>query len=190
MIERIVQNIDRVTNRLGEVSLWLVIAMVICQFLVVLLSKVYGISFTPLDESVWYLNGLIFMLGAAYTLLHNRHVRVDLIYHDAGNRYKAWVDLFGSLVFILPVAFMTFGLSWGFVLDSWYNFATSEWLLERAEGTAASLPLISPFKTIIWLYAITIALSALSLAGKAILYLSGQWADYNPAMAAKGRGEA
>ncbi len=182
MLTRIITSIDALNQRVGEAAIWLVLAMILFQFLVVLLSKVFGISFTPLDESVWYLNGLIFMLGAAYTLMHDRHVRVDLIYRESGQRYKAWVDLFGSLVFILPIAFMTFGLSWGFILDSWYNFSTGEWILERAEGIPSSLPLLSPFKTVIWVYALLVALQGLSLAGKAILYLNGKEPNYDPKM--------
>ena len=68
MLERITTKIDLLNHRVGEAALWLVLAMIVFQFLIVLLSKVFGISFTPLDESIWYLNGLIFMLGAAYTL--------------------------------------------------------------------------------------------------------------------------
>lgn len=181
MLERIINRIDALNQRVGNFAIWLVLAMVLCQFLVVLLSKVFGISFTQLDESVWYLNGLIFMLGAAYTLLKDRHVRVDMFYREASPRFKAIVDLFGSLVFIIPVAFMTFGLSWSFVLDSWYNFSTNEWILEQAEGIPSSLPLISPFKSVIWLYCLLIALQALSIAGKAWLYLSGAATSYNPA---------
>lgn len=182
MLERIILKLDKINNQVGEKALWLVLAMILLQFSVVLLSKLYGLSFTQLDESIWYLNGLIFMLGAAYTLLHDRHVRVDIIYAEAGAKYKALVDLFGALFFILPVAFLTYGLSWNFVLDSWFNFSTGQWIIERADGSLDSLPLLSLFKTIIWVYSFLLALSALSLAAKAILSLSGHHQTYNPAM--------
>ena len=178
MLQRITTKIDLLNHRVGEAALWLVLAMIVLQFLIVLLSKVFGISFTPLDESIWYLNGLIFMLGAAYTLLHDRHVRVDIIYRTASARYKAWIDFWACLLFIIPVACMTWGLSTGLILDSWYNFSTNEWILERADGSPSSLPLIAPYKTIIWLYALLIALQALSEAGKAWLYLSGRASTY------------
>lgn len=183
MIERIISRIDGLNHKVGEGAIWFTLAMIVLQCLIVILSKVFGISFTPLDESIWYLNGLIFMLGASYTLLHNRHVRVDLIYREASDKYKARVDFWGSLLFILPVAFMTFGLSWGFILDSWYNFSKGEWNLERAEGTPTSLPLISAFKTVIWVYSFLLALAGLSLAAKAGLYLTGHRDRYTPEMA-------
>ncbi len=180
MIKRIIEKIDQLNFTIGEKSIWFVLAMIVLQFIIVILSKLFGISFIPLDESIWYLNGLIFMLGAAYTLLYDAHVRVDLIYREASDRYKAIIDLLGSFVFMLPVMFMTFGLSWGFVLDSWYNFSTNEWIFERADGSPSSLPLLSPFKTVIWVYSLLMALAALSLAGKAWLYLSGQSETYSP----------
>ncbi len=178
MLERITTKIDLLNHRVGEAALWLVLAMIVFQFLIVLLSKVFGISFTPLDESIWYLNGLIFMLGAAYTLLHDRHVRVDIIYRTASSRYKAWIDFWACLIFIIPVAFMTWGLSTGFILDSWYNFSANKWILERSSDSSSSLPLIAPYKTIIWVYALLIALQAFSEAGKAWLYLSGKAQTY------------
>ena len=178
MIERIITNIDRLNHRIGEAALWFVLAMIVLQFLIVVLSKVFGISFTPLDESIWYLNGLIFMLGAACTLLHDRHVRVDILYRTASPRTKALVDFWGCLLFILPVAFMTAGLSSGFILDSWYNFAANKWIFERSSDSASSLPLIAPYKTIIWVYALLIALQALSEAAKAWSFLSGRTSTY------------
>jgi len=182
MLDRIIKGIDRLNHNIGEFAIWFVLAMVVLQFLIVILSKLYGISFTPLDESIWYLNGLIFMLGAAYTLLHGGHVRVDVIYRGASDTYKAIIDLAGSLIFLLPITFMTFGLSWGYILDSWYNFTTNEWVFESADGIPSSLPLLSPYKTIIWVYSFLLALAAISMAGKAWCYLTGRHKTYNPEM--------
>ena len=99
-IERIVNKIDQLNNRVGECVIWLVLTMVIVQFLIVLLSKVFNISNTGFDEIVWYCNGLIFMLGAGYTLLYNRHVRVDISYNEAGQKYQALIDLFTAEIAI------------------------------------------------------------------------------------------
>lgn len=186
-LERISARIDRLNDWVGNKTIWLTLAMILSQFAIVILSKVYGYSFTPLDESIWYYNGLIFMLGAAYTLLHDRHVRVDIFYREAGQRYKAVVDFAGAILFLLPITFMTFGLSWGFVLDSWYNFNTGQWVLERANGSPSSLPLLSAFKTIIWVYAFLLALAAISLAIKAGLFLFGRHQDYDPTIHAQPR---
>jgi len=177
VIERIINKIDRVNYRVGEVAIWFVLLMVVVQFLIVVVSKVFNFSNTGLDEIVWYSNGLIFMLGAGYTLLHNRHVRVDIFYNEAGYKYQALVDLFGSLCFILPVAVLTFGLSTNLVIDSWYNFNGGGWVLEGSDSPSG-LPLLFLYKTVIWVYAFLIALAGISLAGKAWLYLSGRRGTY------------
>lgn len=180
MLRRIIVKIDRLNYWIGEKAIWFTLVMIIAQFTVVTLSKVFGYSFTPLDESVWYFNGLIFMFGAAYTLLNDRHVRVDIFYREASPRFRAWVDMLGALVFLLPAIFMTFGLSWNFVLDSWFNFSTGHWVIERAEGSSSSLPLLSAFKTVIWAYSFLLALAAISLAAKSALFLFGTDERYDP----------
>lgn len=180
MLRRIIAGIDQLNHWIGEKAIWFTLCMIIAQFAVVVISKTFGYSFTPLNESVWYFNGLIFMLGAAYTLLNDRHVRVDIFYREASDHFRALIDLIGALIFLLPVTFMTFGLSWNFVLDSWYNFNTGQWVLERAEGSSASLPLLSAYKTVIWVYSFLLALAAISLAAKAILFFKGNRRPYDP----------
>ncbi|MCP4981394.1 MAG: hypothetical protein GY935_12965 [Gammaproteobacteria bacterium] len=63
---------DRFNSRLGRLIAWLALAMVLVQFAVVLLRYVFAVGFTPMQESVWHLHGLVFMLGAGYTLLHHQ----------------------------------------------------------------------------------------------------------------------
>src|SRR3546814_3609512 len=65
------------------------------------------------------------MVGAGYTLLHNAHVRVDIFYRPSSVRYKAMVDLFGSLLLLLPVTLVVTYASYGFVLDSWMRLEQS-----------------------------------------------------------------
>lgn len=177
MIERIIRKIDSLNHRVGEFAIWLVLLMIIVQFGIVLVSKVFSASYSAIDETVWYCNGLIFMLGAGYTLMHNRHVRVDILYREAGQNYQALLDLLGSMFFILPVATLTFGLSWNLVIDAWYNFNGGGWVLERSDSPSG-LPILFLYKTVIWIFAFLIALAAIALAGKAYLYLSGQRKKY------------
>ena len=93
--------------------------MVLIQFAVVILRYVFAFSNTALSESIWYLHGLLFMIGAGYTLLYDGHVRVDVLYREASPRYKAWVDMLGSLLFIIPLCILTVWLSWGYVINAW-----------------------------------------------------------------------
>ena len=70
-------------------------------------------------EIQWYLFGTAVMLGAGHVLARNEHVRVDLLYGMLGPRGKAWVDLFGLICFLLPVALLVAWLSWPFFIEAW-----------------------------------------------------------------------
>jgi len=167
---RIAKAIDAVNIRAGNAIAWTAFIMVLIQFAVVILRYVFAFSNTALSESIWYLHGLLFMIGAGYTLLYDGHVRVDVIYREASTRYKAVVDLVGSLAFILPLCILTVWLSWGYVINAWRVLEGSTEL--------AGLPLIFLYKTVIWVFAGLVGLQAISTAIKAVLYLMGRWPRY------------
>lgn len=84
-----------------------------------------NLSSNALIETQWYLFDLVFLLGAAYTLQHNDHVRVDVFYARWNRRRKAMADLFGTLVFLLPFCALVIYFSWGAVVQSWAIRETS-----------------------------------------------------------------
>ena len=90
-------------------------------------SKFSGVvlSSNAFLEAQWYLFSAVFLLGAGYTLHHNRHIRVDVLYGRMDKEKKRWVDLFGTLLFLIP--FCCFGIwaSWEFVMNSWDIFEVS-----------------------------------------------------------------
>ncbi len=169
---RIANVIDAVNTRVGHAIAWTAFAMVLIQFAVVILRYVFAFSNTALSESIWYLHGLLFMIGAGYTLLYDGHVRVDVFYREASQRYKAWVDLLGSALFIIPLCILTVWLSWGYVINAWRVLEGSTEL--------AGLPLTFLYKTVIWVFAFFVGLQALSTAIKAFLFLMGRWPRYSP----------
>ncbi len=169
---RIANAIDALNTRVGNAIAWTAFAMVLIQFAVVILRYVFAFSNTALSESIWYLHGLLFMIGAGYTLLYDGHVRVDVFYREASQRYKAWVDLLGSMLFIIPLCILTVWLSWGYVINAWRVLEGSTEL--------AGLPLIFLYKTVIWAFALFVGLQALSIAIKALLYLMRRWPRYSP----------
>ena len=79
MLERI----DTFNRKLGHATAWFALVLVLLQFSVVVLRYVFSVGFAPMQEAVWYLHGLLFMLGAGYTFLQDEHVRVDVIYRQA-----------------------------------------------------------------------------------------------------------
>ena len=171
-IGSMIEAIDRASSKLGHAVAWLALAMVLLQFSVVVLRYVFAIGFIPMQEAVWHLHGLLFMLGASYTLLVDGHVRVDIIYRTATARQKALTDLAGCILFIFPVCLLTLYASWDFVLDAIYDFRNGKWVLETSPEFGG-LPLIWAYKLVIWVFAVSVFAQAVSLAAKAGSFLLG-----------------
>lgn len=117
-LKHVIQFIDTTNEKIGYVVSWLttVLVLVVCYdvFTRYLLKK----SSVAVQELEWHLFAIIFLLGAAYTLKHDRHVRVDVLYVKLSARVKAWIDFFGSLVFLIPFSILVIWSSRDFVLTS------------------------------------------------------------------------
>jgi TRAP-type mannitol/chloroaromatic compound transport system permease small subunit len=164
-LSRLSQRIDQVNDTVGRAVAWLALAMVLVQFLVVLMRYIFGVGSLFLQESIVYLHGTMFMVGAGYTLLYGHHVRVDLFYREASARWKAKVDLAGVLLFLLPVCTLIAVFGWPYVYKAW---AVQEGSIESSGIQAVYL-----LKTVILVFAVVMALQGISLALKSILRLAG-----------------
>jgi TRAP-type mannitol/chloroaromatic compound transport system permease small subunit len=111
--------LDALSRRIGMAVRWLALGMVLLQFGVVLLRYVFGLSYVFLNESVLYLHGALFMLGAGYTLLVDQHVRVDIFYARRGVRGRAVTDILGALAFLAPALGLMLWWTWPSVTRSW-----------------------------------------------------------------------
>jgi len=118
--------LDNLIDWTGRGIAWLTIAMVIVMFSVVLLRFVFGLGWVWMQEIVNYLHAYVFMIGAAYTLRHGSHVRVDIFYRDLLPQGKAWIDLLGNLFLLLPVCGFIFYASWNEVINSWQTLEPSQ----------------------------------------------------------------
>ena len=78
-----------------------------------------NLTSNALIEIQWYLFDLVFLLGAAYALKHNEHVRVDLFYKGWNRKRKALANLIGTLLFLIPFSVMVIYYSWGTIINSW-----------------------------------------------------------------------
>jgi TRAP-type mannitol/chloroaromatic compound transport system permease small subunit len=167
-----VRFVDRLNDCIGRGVAWATLAMVLITFLVVVLRYVFSLGWVWMQESYVWLHGVVFMVGAGYTLLHGGHVRVDVIYRGASHRYRAWVDLLGALILLLPMVIVTFNASWDYVLISWMKLEESR--------EAGGLPALFLLKSMIWAFCVLVALQGLSLAGRSLLILRGR-EDFIPA---------
>jgi TRAP-type mannitol/chloroaromatic compound transport system permease small subunit len=124
-----------------------------------------------MQEAIWYLHGILFMVGAGFTLMNDGHVRVDVFYREASPRFKALVDLWGSLVFLLPLCILTFWLSFSYVVNSW--------TVLEGSTEVSGLPFIYILKTTIWAFSILLGLQAIALIARATMLLRGQTDTYS-----------
>lgn len=121
---RVSKIIDTITQGVGVVAYWLVPLMVLVGVYNVFgrfVGQYIGTNLTTnaLIEGQWYLFSLIFWLGAPYALLHNEHVRVDVLYARMSDRYKAIVNLLGTLLILIPFCSLLIYFSWNFIAVSW-----------------------------------------------------------------------
>src|SRR3954464_9757656 len=101
-IIRLAALVDRLNTAIGRAASWCALAIVLIGFAVVLLRYVLGLGSIWLQESILYAHAALFLLAAAWTLKEGGHVRVDVFYADASPRAKAWIDLIGALLLLLP----------------------------------------------------------------------------------------
>lgn len=111
--------IDAVNARFGQACAWLTLFLVLGTAVVVVLRYGFGIGATALQEAVLYAHALVFMGAAAWVLQRNGHVRVDIFYQRFTPRYQALVEVFGTLLFLLPVCLFLGWASWDYVANSW-----------------------------------------------------------------------
>ena len=111
--------LDRISAAVGKASAWLTLFMVIVTFVVVVMRYVFDAGLIWLQESVVWMHAFVFMVGAAYTLQQEEHVRVDIFYRAMNSRQRAWIDLTGVLVFLLPLCVFLAWKALGFVEVSW-----------------------------------------------------------------------
>ena len=104
--------VDKLNERIGSVIYWLVLAAVLISAANAVVRKVFNMSSNAFLEIQWYLFSAIFLFCAGYTLLKNQHVRIDVITGRLSKRAQAWIDILGTLFFLMPMAILIMVLSW------------------------------------------------------------------------------
>ncbi|MDH5710831.1 MAG: TRAP transporter small permease subunit [Gammaproteobacteria bacterium] len=115
----IAKAIERLIDWTGRAVSWLTLFMVIVTFVVVVLRYLFDTGLIAIQESISYMHAAVFLVGAAYTLQQEGHVRVDIFYSRFGEQARAWVDLCGALFMLMPFMFFIGWMSWEYVMDSW-----------------------------------------------------------------------
>lgn len=155
-MNRIADTIDSVSAFIGRGVAWLALAIVLLQFALVVARYLFGAGSIWVTESVVYGHAALFLLASAWTLRSGGHVRVDIFYADASPRARAWIDLFGTLLLLLPFALALLWLSVPFAARSWA-------ILERSQE-ASGLPLVFVLKSLLPVFALMLALQGIAQA--------------------------
>jgi len=131
--------------------------MVVITAIIVVMRYVFDAGFIWLQELVIWMHAAVFMVGAAYTLLHEEHVRVDIFYRKMGPRGRALVDLLGVTIFLLPLC--------GLLAFKSYDFAAASWSVHETSREPGGLPYpaIPAMKSIVILMPVAVALQGISL---------------------------
>ena len=171
--------IDAVVRQIGEWATWLSLGMVLVTFTVVVLRYAFDIGSIALQESVTYMHAVLFMLGIAYTLERNGHVRVDIFYERLSRRGRARVDLIGTLLLLIPVCILIIWLGWAYVAESWR--------VQEASRETGGLPAVYLLKSLILIMPILLLAQGLSNAVRNGLFLTGMEEALPPADGEIGR---
>lgn len=158
--------LDRINECVAIAVRWLVLAMVLVQFAIVVGRYVFGVNYIAAQESVLYLHSTVFMLAAGYTLLVDKHVRVDVIYAKASDKTRRRIDIFGHVFFLIPAMLAVLYWSWPTVLNSW----------KILEGpiSVGGLKAVFVMKTLIPAFCILVLLQSIALLLRLVSGRTGQ----------------
>jgi TRAP-type mannitol/chloroaromatic compound transport system permease small subunit len=118
-LNRLQRGLSALSEKTGHAVAWLTLPMVLATGVVVVLRYAFDLGWIWMQESITWMHAAVFMLGAAYTLRSDEHVRVDIFYRQLTDRRRAVVDLAGSVCFLLPMAVFIGWTSWDYVAASW-----------------------------------------------------------------------
>jgi TRAP-type mannitol/chloroaromatic compound transport system permease small subunit len=164
-VNRLIAGIDALNRSIGAGVAWLTLAMVLITFAIVLLRYVFGIGPIWLQESVTWMHAAVFMLGGAYALQRDEHVRVDIFYRGMSAAGRARVDVAGVLLFLLPLC--------AFVIYESFDYVAASWSIREGARDAGGLPypMISLLKSVLLAMPVLVALQGLSLLLKSLSVL-------------------
>jgi TRAP-type mannitol/chloroaromatic compound transport system permease small subunit len=163
--------IDALNERVGKAVYWLVLVAVLVSAGNAIVRKVFNVSSNAYLELQWYLFSAVFLLCAGYTLQRNGHVRIDVIAGRLSPRAQAWIDIFGTLFFLLPMAGMFLWLSWPYFVRSFVEAEVS--------GSAGGL-IFWPARLLIPVGFALLILQGLSELAKRVAFLAGKAPDPIP----------
>jgi len=156
--------IDKLNERIGMTVSWLVLAAVLISAANAVVRKAFNVSSNSFLEIQWYLFSVVFLFCAGYTLLRNQHVRIDVIAGRLSPQAQAWIDILGTIFFLMPMALTIMWLSWPVFVQAY----------QRGEvSTNAGGLLIWPARLIVPIGFFLLVIQGLSELIKRVAFLKG-----------------
>tara|TARA_B100000686_G_scaffold95736_1_gene102305 strand:- start:2331 stop:2858 length:528 start_codon:yes stop_codon:yes gene_type:complete len=163
-IKKIIFFIEKITLIIGTKVSWLIFIMALTACTVAFLRYFFNIGFVWMQESYVWMNGIVFLLGASFTLLYDQHVRVDIFYRNFSEKKKATINILFSIFLILPFIYIVSKYSMPYVVKSWIS-------LERSRE-AGGLKFLYLYKTFIILFCFFLFIQTIALILRCILVIN------------------
>ena len=160
------KKIDRFNTFVGYLCGLFAFLMVAVVFSVVVLRYGFSIGFIWMQEVYVWLHSFIFMLGSGFTYLANEHVRIDVFYREASEKYKAWVNLIGNIFLLSPFLFIIWKYSFPFVYRSF--------LMSEVSREAGGMPALYILKSAILWFCLVLFLQLISNVCKSLIVIIGK----------------
>ncbi|MEJ2213983.1 MAG: TRAP transporter small permease subunit [Gammaproteobacteria bacterium] len=164
-MKKLYNTLHAINELTGKAIAWLTLMMMLVTFSVVLLRYMFDLGWVAMQESVVYMHATVFMLGAAYTMKHQGHVRVDIFYQRFTVKTRAWVDLIGTLLLLFPVSIFIAWMGWEYVVDAWR--------VHEGSREAGGLPGVFLLKSLIILMPTLLIVQGLAMLIEQILIITG-----------------
>ena len=165
-MQKLVAALDAFSDWLGRSIAWLTLLMMLVTCIVVVVRYGFNMGSIALQESVVYLHGTIFLLGIGYTLRHQGHVRVDILYERFSPATRAIVDLLGTLLFLFPLAI--------FIFFSSVDYVAMSWSMQESSAQPGGLPGVFVLKTLIPVFAFFLFLQGIAELLRSVMTLTGR----------------
>jgi len=163
--ELIADRIDRFSEATGVLVSWLTLVMILLTVVIVVMRYVFDAGLVWMQEALTWMHAAVFMLGAAYTLQRDEHVRVDIFYRGMDERRRAMVDAAGVLLFLLPLC--------GFVLVEAWPYVSASWAIKEISRDTGGLPYpaIPLLKSVLLVMPMLVGLQGIALLIRSLLRL-------------------
>lgn len=163
LLTGIIQFIDKINEQVGRLASWLTAILVVLVCYDVFTRYLLNETRAWIMELEWHLFALVFLLGAAYALKHDKHVRVDLFYANFSRKDRAWVNLLGGLLFLVP---------WCILIIYWsFDYASLSFSVREGSPDPGGLPARYIIKFAVPVGMFLLLLQALSMVIKSIFVL-------------------